>query len=369
MKRIIGALHLLLGLSVIIAGVVPENAVAQSWTSSGPLPRVLHSAVLDTVTDRMIVFGGGLDPTVSTSQHFNDVWRLNSVGGASLSWSQVHPAGASPSARWGHSAGYDPSSNRMMIFGGAEGFSSPCANDVWALTNANGNGGTSAWTQLAPSGSLPPARTTQGGVYDPASNTFIIYGGQDCFSTTFSDIWVLSNANGVSGTPVWTELFPAGGPGARQAVSVVYDFTTNELILFGGSDGVGGIFNDVWVLSNANGSGGTPVWTELLPSGTLPAARGGNSATYDLANNRLTVFGGSSSTAALGDVWVLTNANGTGGTPAWTQLAKSSASFPEARSAHTAVYNSSTNKMIVFGGQLATSDTNDVFVLNKANGQ
>ncbi len=357
-----------LGIVLLGLGLLGKPAVAQSWNSSGPLPRVLHSAVLDPTTNRMIVFGGGLDASNTTNQHLNDVWRLVSVGGTNLSWSQVHPTGTAPAPRFGHSAGYDPASNRMLIFGGAEGFSSPCANDVWALTNANGNGGASAWVELSTSGA-PPARVGQGGVYDPGSNTFIIYGGQNCFSTTFSDVWVLSNANGVSGTPTWTELFPAGGPGPRQGTNITYDPTSNELILFGGDNGSGGsYFNDVWVLSNANGSGGTPVWTQLSPSGTLPALRAGNSSTYDPTTNTLTIFGGSNSTGNLADCFVLSNANGTGGTPSWKQIAASSVVFPEARGGHTAVYNPSTNKMTIFGGSIGSNTTNDVLVLSHAKG-
>jgi len=262
----------------------------------------------------------------------------------------------------------------MIIFGGAEGRSSPCANDVWVLTNANGNGGASAWVQLSPTGGPPAARTSHGGVYDPNTNSLIIYGGQDCFSTTFSDVWVLSNANGVGGTPTWTQLSPSAGPGSREiAQSVAYDSTSNRLIIFGNGNQPTGRSNDVWVLSNANGTGGTPTWTQLSPTGTPPTARGGDSATYDPATNRLTIFGGSDSSGnPLGDTWVVTNANGLGGTPAWTQIAASSSTFPEARFSHTAVYNSSTNRMTVFGGATIFSvnlPLNDVFVLSHANGQ
>ena len=347
-----------------------QAVIAQSWSSSGPIRRALHSAVLDSSTDRMIVFGG-IDATIS-QQHFNDVWRLSSVGSANLSWTPVHPTGTAPAPRFGHSAGYDPGSNRMIIFGGAEGFSSPCANDVWVLTNANGNGGPSAWMQLSPSGSAPAPREGQGGVYDPVSNTLIILGGQDCVATTYSDVWILSNANGVNGTPSWTQLSPSGGPGPRGGINqeMVYDPVSNELILFGGSNGSGGLFNDVWVLSNANGSGGTPVWTQLSPSGTAPVARAVCSATYDSTTNRLTIFAGTSASVFLNDAWVLTDANGIGGTPSWTQIASGSTVMPELRAAHTAVYNHLTNKMTIFGGNISAPDnTNDVFVLSKANGQ
>ncbi len=234
----------------------------------------------------------------------------------------------------------------MIVFGGAEGRSSPCVNDVWVLTNANGIGGGSAWTQLSPAGGPPAPRYAQGGVYDPTSNTLMIYGGNDCFSTTFSDFWVLSNANGIGGTPTWTQLSPSGGPGPRQvSQSVVYDSTSNEFILFGGANGSGTDFNDVWVLSNANGSGGAPSWTQLSPTGTFPAARNGNSATYDPGTNRMTIFGGGSNVGLFGDTWVLANANGLGGDPAWMEIASSSVYFPAPRAQLTAVYAPVTNMM------------------------
>jgi hypothetical protein len=153
-------------------------------------------------------------------------------------------------------------------------------------------------------------------------------------------------------------------------MSAVYDSRSNEFILFGGIGNGSILFNDVWVLSNANGSGGTPTWTQLSPMGTPPPVRYIHTATYDPTTNRMTIFGGGGSSGLLGDTWVLTDANGVGGNPAWMQIAESSVDFPEARGGHTAVYEPTSNTMIVFGGGIApTLTTNDVFILSNANGQ
>jgi len=92
--------------------------------------------------------------------------------------------------------------------------------------------------------------------------------------------------------------------------------------------------------------------------------------TYDPTSNRLMIFGGSGAGGLLGDAWVLTNANGLGGTPSWSQIAATSTNFPEPRFAATAVYNPSTNKMTIFGGQVYANGplTNDVWALSHANG-
>jgi CheY-like chemotaxis protein len=63
-----------------------------------------------------------------------------------------------------HTTVYDAANNRMTLFGGGTGqFCSgapPLKNDVWALTNADGSGGTPNWTQLSPAGSIPSVRTS-----------------------------------------------------------------------------------------------------------------------------------------------------------------------------------------------------------------
>ena len=349
------------------AFLLATNVVAQTWQPVGPSPRLSHSAVLDTTSNSAIVFGGGQIPENGGRINLNDVWRLN----ANLTWTALHPTGTAPQARLGHTAVYDSVNNRMTVFGGGEGSTSPCANDVWVLTNANGKGVVPAWTQLSPSGSAPAPRAQHGAAFDPASNTMIVYGGQNCFSTIFGDVWVLSNANGLGGTPTWTQLSPVGGgPGAREVQGgVAYDSANNRFIVFGGSTAN----NDVWVLSSANGQGGTPTWTQLSPAGTLPPARAENSTVYDPKSNRLTIYGGAdAANNILQDTWVLTNANGLGGTPTWTQSV-SLPLLPAGRFAHTAVYNSKTNKMTIYGGLASISGpsviANDVWVLSHANGQ
>lgn len=365
MKKIVCTL----GLTLCVIALVSQLA-AQTWQVAGPAPRSGHSAVLDTATNSMLVFGGLIPPDIVDARtNLNDVWRLN----GNLTWTALKPTGTLPTPRLLHSAVYDSTNNRMIIFGGGLGDTSPCANDVWVLTSANGKSGTPAWVQLAPSGAAPSARANHGAVYDPNTNSMIVYGGQNCFSTIFGDVWSLSNSNGLGGAPAWTQLFPAGGgPGARYITGgVAYDSANNRLIVFGGFDGAD--HNDTWVLSNANGQAGTPTWTQLAPSGTLPSVRDSNITVYDAKNNRLTIFGGENSGGILHDTWVLTNANGLGGTPVWTELGPFSL-FPEGRFYHTGVYNSKKNKMTIFGG-LAFSQgghsiaSDNVWVLNHANGK
>ena len=320
----------------------------------------------------MIIFGGLPDGSL-TNRSLNDVfWLLNASSlGRSMSWQAVNPTGRPPAPRLAHSAVYDSTNSRMIVFGGALGRSSPCENDTWILNHANGVAGTPAWLSVAAAGTAPHVRASHAAVYDPGSNRMIIFGGNDCSSGFFNDVWVLSNANGLGGTPTWTQLSPAGAPPSpREHLSAVYDPTNNIMIIFGGVDSDNDVFNDVWTLSNANGTGGTPTWTQLSPSNSPPPGREAPTATYDATNNRMTIFGGASSSALLNDVWVLSGANGVGGPPAWTQLSPTGNVPPAPRYAHTAVYDPASNTMIVFAGQIDYTEipVNDVFVLQHANG-
>src|SRR5689334_5373273 len=74
-------------------------------------------------------------------------------------------------------------------------------------------GESSSWTQLAPSGSAPATRMTHGAVYDETHNRMILFGGME---PLFNDTWVLVNADGTSGAPAWIQVVPTNSPpGAR----------------------------------------------------------------------------------------------------------------------------------------------------------
>ena len=127
----------------------------------------------------MVVFGG-------TGK--NDVWTLSLSG--TPTWTQVFPAGPLPHGRFGHAAVYDPGRGRMVVHGGAypdfpdyDFFS-----DAWQLDLS----GSPVWTQLAPSGTVPPARLNHGAVYDPGNDRMVLFGGESNGPTFLNDTWTLS---------------------------------------------------------------------------------------------------------------------------------------------------------------------------------
>lgn len=87
---------------------------------------------------------------------------------AAQTWSQLATSGAAPNSSEGlKTTNYDSANNRLIVFL-PEG--SSAASQVWVLTNANGLGGKPTWTQLQPTGTAPPKRGLSTAVYDAPAN-------------------------------------------------------------------------------------------------------------------------------------------------------------------------------------------------------
>lgn len=171
------------------------------------------------------------------------------------------------------------------------------------MTNANGLGGPARWIELTPQGPLPPGRVSHTAEYDYTNNRLIIFGGNTGSGQVANDVWVLTNANGLGeGAPAWTRLTPTGAlPSTRSGHVSLYDQATNRMMIFGGISGLT-LLNDIWVLTCANGLSCTPTWQPVSPQGVPPAARSGALAVHNSVSNRLVVWSGSSLSEPLPDL-------------------------------------------------------------------
>jgi beta-lactam-binding protein with PASTA domain len=349
--------------------IITTAAITPRWTQLAPTgtppsPRYAGSVqTYDEINDRLIVFGGQDATTVQT----NEVWVLAHASGlgGTPAWTQLAPAGAAPVARSHAISAYDATANRLIVYGGCSGICSPLA-DAWVLTHANGLGGSPEWLPLPAGGALAYGA----GGYDPISNRLVVYGGRSASDS--NEVKVLIDANGI-GDPRWAALTPAGtAPPLRgHSQPGVYDPLSNTLIVFGGQsgDGATSFFNDVWVLSHANGLGGVPTWTPLGPTGLAPIPRAHHSMAYDPNSNRLMISGGYDRVldSRLNDTWVLTHANGRGGTPEWIPL--TSGPTPAVGTTPTTGYARSSNRLVLaLGVGLSETVLNDVWVLANASG-
>jgi hypothetical protein len=194
----------------------------------------------------------------------------------------------------------------------------------------------------------------------------IVFGGGIPCGPGNNEVWVLTNANGLGGEPNWIELSPTGGPIPISAGAITsYDPVTNRMTAFNvGHGSPGGITTDVWVLEHANGLEGTPNWTQLSTTGGAPTSQSGRGV-YDPITNRMIVHGGIilDPLTTSNKVWILDNANGLGATPNWTQL---NLDVPGPKRAfHSLILNAETNRMTMFAGYsfYPVLNHNDTWVL------
>lgn len=292
----------------------------------------------------------------------------SSVGWAGVKWIELNPTGDVPSGTAHNTAVYAAASNRLIIFGGTRihVFSAESTNDLYILTNANGQGGTPVWQKVAVSGDWPSPRTGSRAAYDASNDRMIVFGGHFGGGVLTNEVWVLSNASGVGGTPVWARLAPVNTPPAVRWVSnVVYEPVSNRLTVFGGAGNYNVHYNDVWVLTNANGLGGIPEWTQLFPNGGAPAGRCCGSAHLDPGSNRMITFGGGGVPVPHSDSWLLLNPMGLGASE-WMPLA-AVPSTPD-RYNFASAYRPDTNELVVALGVSQGQLAGSVWKLQNANG-
>jgi hypothetical protein len=231
---LIGAFALLLA-SVLTASfdVLPVNAVTNIdgvWSSAAgtaPAARREYAAVYDRVHRRYVMFAGFTDQ-IGGYYLFNEVWTLDLDG--TPSWTQVSIPGIVPGARHSPQWGYDPTRNRLLVFGGygyhytSSGYYE-YLNDVWEL-KLNGN---PSWTELIPSGTAPAGRLAGAAAYDVLNQRFVGFGGTAGLPV---DTWQLD----MKGQPVWSTI-PTNGsnPPGSYGMTSIFDPSRNRMVVFGGS--------------------------------------------------------------------------------------------------------------------------------------
>ncbi|MBC7091957.1 MAG: Ig-like domain-containing protein [Nitrososphaeria archaeon] len=339
-------------------------------TGTAPEPRSMHASVYDAKNDILIVFGG----RGSSQCFNDTWLLLNPSGvGGEPSWKRLPTSGNAPQ-RFEMLAGYNSMKNMLIIFGGADKNNYIQMDLwILSNANGLGKEA-STWRRLDISGTPPETRGCMGGVYDEENDMFIFFGGgvwRGSQGTIFDETWAIIS---VTENPTWRKLNPSGTlPVGRIRHSAVYDTISNSMIIFGGNPSTANPpsylerRNDTWIMSNANGLSGTPSWKQIV---TLlsPPSREGHTAVIDSVNKRVIVFGGAGVDRYVrNDVWILADIGEE--TVTWVQY-ETGTPRPTARVFHSAVYTGTEkNMMIVFGGDAGGGKLlNDVWILRIANG-
>jgi hypothetical protein len=135
-----------------------------TWTqlspASSPSPRDSESLAYDQATQTAIMFGGFSTAT----GRLNDTWSWNGT-----TWTQLSPATSPGVITTAWMTAYDAATQQVLLFGGDPGNGNPPVNGTWAW-----NGTT--WTQLSPALS-PPGRAYGTMTYDPSDQRVVLFGG------------------------------------------------------------------------------------------------------------------------------------------------------------------------------------------------
>lgn len=250
-----------------------------------------HSAIYDSLHQRMVVFGG-IDDTYS---YTNKVYILDLN---SFTWSTPSIAGAPPSKRGYHTAVYDGANQRMIVFGGIDGTFD--LQDAFTLSLPGA--GPLTWAPVMTAG--PLKRSEHAAIVDPLRSRMIIFGGHDSDGATDGSIfnhdsWALVT----NGLLNWIPLTFPGTPSLRAGHSGVYDSANQRMVIFGGGTSSPTLLNDLWAMRLDV----QPVWSVLTPTvGTAPAGRKWHSAVYDPVWKRMVIYGGvDGGLTAFNEVWVV----------------------------------------------------------------
>jgi N-acetylneuraminic acid mutarotase len=198
-----------------------------------------------------------------------------------------------------------------------------------------------SWTELQPAPPHPLARDFHSMAYDKTNAWLVLFGGSS-ETGPLNDTWAFD-----PGANTWTELKPSGGlPAARWAHAIAYDPVTRKVIMFGGRAESGPSLNDTWVYDPVANT-----WTEAKPTGPLPLPRRGAAMACDPATRKVIMFGGNGDAGALDDTWAYDSA-----TNAWAKLEPHGTS-PSARGEHSMAYDPVGRQLMVFGGRSDTGAT------------
>ncbi len=201
----------------------------QTQRSNNSLPSARMGHSMCSFDSLIWIFGGWQ----STAPFLSDeLWSFNTT---STLW-QFHSAGENgPAGRFWHSGVYVPTSNSILVFGGATTFpfDEGILGDMWIYDLA-----ANQWTPID-SIQLPSPRAGHASVYSTNDDAVYIFGGIGASGELLSDFWRFDVGNSV-----WNEVAPEGKqPSVRTNAQLVA--LASKLFMFGGFSSNGAL-DDSW---------------------------------------------------------------------------------------------------------------------------
>lgn len=237
---------------------IQPNSANGVYPAPAPATRWLHSAV--AISHRMLVFGGA---TVER-KIVGDLWIFNPEDNT---WAQAFPTGERPLPRQGHCAAH--TDTHMYIFGGISYGYQPF-NDLWSYDTIGNK-----WTKLSENKPLempsPRWLASCTMVYDTGNRDnnarLFVFGGVGQEYVPMNDLLVYTVS---SQTWAPAELAQGTAPFPRMMHNMVW--MGSRLYVFGG------MANNLAFDDMSYYDLDKKTWSEVLPTGMFPFARGGAAA-------------------------------------------------------------------------------------------
>lgn len=260
-----------------------------AWTETvtwgledGPEAREHASVLVDDASGSIyVMFGSGYSPYLEA---LGDAWRFDV---ATRTWSEVTLEGDVPPPGGSRRLAGTRGSGEGWLFGGyGEG------QEVFGeLYHVVADGDVLTFDEV-PQENAPRARVLHVFAQDPATGTFVLFGGAT--ERLENDTWTMVLDGGTARWTIVNETstFSTSTPSPRFGAFYGMDEASGRLLLFSGQTSLGNVFGqDTWVL-DVRAEGG-PTWTALAAPGT-PVGRRNGTSVWDPTGPRLFVFGGTS---------------------------------------------------------------------------
>jgi len=232
-------------------------------------------------------------------------------------WSQRDLGG--PPGRNRHAMAYDLRRERVVLFGGYQDNTGQRLGDTWEWDGKS-------WTQVASDGPSPRTHTSL--VYDAARDQILLFAGvgtRDGYYTDNDDTWAW---DGVA----WRRLAEGGPPAARNNQGMAYDSARRRVVMFGGGQTFGQLFDDTWEWNGRK-------WHQREPAEHPDGVAVGSAMSFDSQRGLTVMMGGNTCNGPL---------------PTWTWdgsvWSKSTTSSPGVKAEPAMAYDSARHRVVLFGG-------------------
>ncbi|MBK8979788.1 MAG: SUMF1/EgtB/PvdO family nonheme iron enzyme [Planctomycetes bacterium] len=294
-----------------VAAVAPDDCMwIARHSGPGPTARFRHAMAYDPVRQRVVLFGGSDGwPEVGPIRVFGDTWEWDGVR-----WYERRPS-VSPEPRERSLSAYDPSRQRTILCDGY-GESGEPLTDMWEWDGVR-------WSLVAPPGSVPAEG--MGLVFDASRQQCVLVSPDRSSSVSGRgvQIWYWAVAGwrleSTEDLPWWIVPVESDAPGEGL---LLYDPMTGEVLARDGT-----------------------AWRRRSSETRGPSARGNIALTGGLGRGRFVLFGGGvwtpDSLGAFSDTWEWDGAK-------W--VTRASHTVPPARYCSALVYDAARGRAVMFGG-------------------